>query len=123
MTTEGDTEIRPFAIDVPEAALVDLRERLARTRWPDRETVDDWSQGIPLAYVQELCAYWAKSYDWRRCETALNGWGSFRTQVDGGGEEPQNQEQNEAVSLAIGHRAPCPTQREYWAVHWAARRR
>ena len=56
----------PFRIDVPEAELRDLRERLARTRWPEAETVDDWSQGVPLAYMRELCGYWADGYDWRR---------------------------------------------------------
>ena len=50
--------IRAFKIDVPQAALDDLKERLARTRWPEKETVDDWDQGIPLAYAQELAAYW-----------------------------------------------------------------
>ena len=58
------------SIDVAEAELDDLRDRLRRTRWPEAETVDDWSQGIPLAYVQELCAYWADGYDWRRARGA-----------------------------------------------------
>jgi len=80
--------VTPFPIDVPQAELDDLRDRLARTRWPERETVDDWSQGIPLAYVRELCDYWANGYDWRRCERMLNGWGSSRVVVDGGGPEP-----------------------------------
>jgi hypothetical protein len=75
-------EIVPFRIDVPERELVDLRERLTRTRWPDAETVDDWSQGIPLAYVQELCAYWGSTYDWRTTEARLNAFGSYRTQLD-----------------------------------------
>jgi len=79
----SDIDARPYPIDVPESALDDLRDRLARTRWPERETVDDWSQGIPLAYVQELCAYWRERYDWRRCEQALNGWGSSRAELDG----------------------------------------
>jgi epoxide hydrolase len=76
-------EIVPFRIDVPERELVDLRERLTRTRWPDAETVDDWSQGIPLSYVQELCAYWASQYDWRATESRLNHLGSHRTEIDG----------------------------------------
>jgi pimeloyl-ACP methyl ester carboxylesterase len=76
-------EVRPFELAVPERELDDLRERLARTRWPERETVDDWSQGIPLAYVQDLCAYWAESYDWRRAEAALNAVGQFTTEIDG----------------------------------------
>lgn len=76
-------EITPFRIDVDEEDLVDLRERLARTRWPEAETVDDWSQGIPLAYVQDLCAYWASKYDWRVTEARLNGFDQFRTTLDG----------------------------------------
>ncbi len=89
MTTEaGPVEIGPFPLAVPDAALHDLRDRLARTRWPERETVDDWSQGIPLAYVRDLCAYWADHYDWRRCEAALNAWGSSRAVLDGEGPEP-----------------------------------
>jgi len=82
------SDVTPFPIAVPEADLADLRDRLDRTRWPEKETVDDWSQGIPLAYVRELCDYWARAYDWRRCERALNGWGSGRVEVDGGGPEP-----------------------------------
>ena len=76
-------EIVPFRIDVPDADLVDLRERLARTRWPEAETVDDWSQGIPLAYVQDLCDYWATKYDWRASEARLNAFPQFRTELDG----------------------------------------
>jgi pimeloyl-ACP methyl ester carboxylesterase len=76
-------DVVPLLLAVPEADLDDLRRRLASTRWPERETVDDWSQGIPLAYVQELCRYWADAYDWRRAEAALNAVGQFRTEVDG----------------------------------------
>jgi pimeloyl-ACP methyl ester carboxylesterase len=75
--------IEPFAIDIPETALADLRERLARTRWPEAETVEDWSQGIPLAYVRDLCEYWAQGYDWRRAERELNALAQFRTELDG----------------------------------------
>jgi epoxide hydrolase len=75
--------VTPFRIDVPEAELDDLRERLRRTRWPDRETVDDWSQGVPLAYVHELCRYWAEEYDWRATEARLNALPQFRTEIDG----------------------------------------
>jgi pimeloyl-ACP methyl ester carboxylesterase len=78
----GD-EVTPFPIAIPEARLTDLRERLRRTRWPERETVDDWSQGIPLAFVEELCTYWAQEYDWRATEARLNSLGQFRTKVDG----------------------------------------
>jgi pimeloyl-ACP methyl ester carboxylesterase len=76
-------EIEPFTIAIPDEQLDDLRDRLGRTRWPERETVDDWSQGVPLAYVQELCAYWADGYDWRATEARLNAVGQFRTTLDG----------------------------------------
>ena len=76
-------EITPFRIDVPDADLADLRDRLRRTRWPDRETVGDWSQGTPRGYLQELCRYWAAGYDWRAREARLNAFPQFRTSVDG----------------------------------------
>ena len=75
--------IRPYRIEVAGAALDDLRARLARTRFPEAELVDDWSQGIPLAYVRELCAYWRLSYDWRRTEARLNALPQFKTELDG----------------------------------------
>jgi epoxide hydrolase len=75
--------IAPFRIDVPEAELVDLRRRLGRTRWPAREVVDDWSQGVPLAYLQELCDHWAHGYDWRATEARLNALPQYRTEIDG----------------------------------------
>jgi epoxide hydrolase len=78
-----DRAIAPFRLEVPEAELEDLRERLARTRWPEAETVDDWSQGIPLAYVRELCDHWRTAYDWRRVEARLNAVGQYRTEIDG----------------------------------------
>ena len=83
------TDVRPFALHVPDAALEDLRERLGRTRWPEAETVGrpggspDWSQGPPLALVRGLAAYWADTYDWRRVEAALNAHGQALTEVDG----------------------------------------
>src|SRR5688500_17238529 len=64
--------IRPFHISVPDEQLVDLRLRTAATRWPDRETVADGSQGIPLAKIQELVRYWEADYDWRKAEAKLN---------------------------------------------------
>ena len=76
-------EIIPFRIDVPDTDLADLRDRLRRTRWPDQETVDDWSQGAPLAWVQDLCQYWASGYDWRAREARLNSFPQFRTTIDG----------------------------------------
>jgi epoxide hydrolase len=76
-------QIRPYRIDVPNAVLDDLEERLARTRWPEAETVDDWSQGIPLAYTRDLAAYWADGYDWRPREAALNRFDHHLTEIDG----------------------------------------
>ncbi|MGE0878267.1 MAG: epoxide hydrolase family protein [Acidimicrobiia bacterium] len=81
-------EIRPFVIDVPASVLDDLRDRLARTRWPEPETVDDWSQGIPLSYVQEVCEYWQNSYDWPSRQARLNQLPQFHTTLTGGGDEP-----------------------------------
>jgi pimeloyl-ACP methyl ester carboxylesterase len=76
-------EVVPFHVDVSAEVLGDLRERLRRTRWPERETVEDWSQGIPLAYTQEVCRYWAEEYDWRATERRLNSIPQFRTGLDG----------------------------------------
>ncbi|HZK99556.1 MAG TPA: alpha/beta fold hydrolase [Caulobacteraceae bacterium] len=75
--------ITPFTLAIPQGELDDLAARLERTRWPDRETVDDWTQGSPLAKVQALCAHWKDGYDWRRCEARLNGLGQFKTEIDG----------------------------------------
>jgi pimeloyl-ACP methyl ester carboxylesterase len=75
--------MEPFRIDVPDSALADLRERLRNTRWPEREPVEDWSQGVPLAYLQDLCVYWAERYDWRATEARLNALPQFRTEIDG----------------------------------------
>jgi epoxide hydrolase len=75
--------IRPFRIAVPDAELEDLRSRLRRTRWPEAECVDDWSQGIPLAYTRELADYWAETYDWREREAALNRFDHYTTEIDG----------------------------------------
>ena len=75
-------EIRPFEIAVAEEAIEDLKDRLRRTRWPEAETVDDWSQGVPLAYAQEVCDYWADWYDWRAREQALNRFEQFIAHVD-----------------------------------------
>ncbi len=75
--------IEPFTLTVPQSQLDDLYERLDRTRWPEKEPVDDWSQGTPLAALQELVAYWRNGYDWRRCEGRLNALGQFKTVIDG----------------------------------------
>lgn len=77
------TAITPFALHVPQADLDDLRERLLRTRWPDRETVDDTTQGPRLAKIRALVDHWSTGYDWRRTESLLNGWGQFTTTIDG----------------------------------------
>jgi pimeloyl-ACP methyl ester carboxylesterase len=77
------TAIEPFTVSVPDEAIADLRRRIARTRWAERETVDDWSQGTPLSALRELLDYWSGGYDWRRFETRLNGLGQFMTRIDG----------------------------------------
>jgi epoxide hydrolase len=79
----ADDSITPFRIAISDRDLDDLRDRLRRTRWPEREPVDDWSQGIPLEYVKELCRYWLEEYDWRASEARLNAFPQFRTQLDG----------------------------------------
>jgi pimeloyl-ACP methyl ester carboxylesterase len=77
------TAIRPFTIETPEADVEDLRARIAATRWPEKETVPDDSQGVPLATMQTLARYWATDYDWRRCEAELNALPQFITEIDG----------------------------------------
>lgn len=72
-----------FRVQVDGAELADLRKRLARTRWPEREPVDDWTQGVPLEYLKALCDYWAGAYDWRAREARLNAFPQFRVEVDG----------------------------------------
>ena len=79
----SDTEIRPFVIEVADDVLEDLRRRLRATRWPEVELLDDWSQGIPLAYLRDVCEYWADGYDWRARESALNRFDQFATTIDG----------------------------------------
>jgi pimeloyl-ACP methyl ester carboxylesterase len=82
-TVEAATDIRPFHVDISDEALEDLRRRIKATRWPEKETVVDQSQGVPLALIQELASYWATDYDWRRCEAALNALPQFITEIDG----------------------------------------
>ena len=77
------SEVRPFTLAVPQAQLDDLHARIDATRWPERETVADWSQGTPLAALQDLLAYWRGGYDWRVCEAKLNALGQFVTAIDG----------------------------------------
>ena len=78
-------EITPFRISASDEELEDLRRRLRATRWPEAQTVDDWSQGIPLDYVKEVCSYWSEKYDWREREARLNDYPGFRTEIDGVG--------------------------------------
>ena len=81
--TTTHPEVRPFSIDVPEAALVDLRRRIEATQWPEKETVADESQGVPLATMQQLARYWATDYDWRKVEAKLKALPQFITEIDG----------------------------------------
>lgn len=76
-------DVTPFEVHVSQSALDDLKKRLANSRWPDKEPVTDWSQGVPLAKAQALVEYWRTRYDWRRVESTLNGLPQFRTQIDG----------------------------------------
>jgi pimeloyl-ACP methyl ester carboxylesterase len=77
------TPVRPFQVGFAEAELAELRRRIKATRWPERETVSDDSQGVPLALMQELARYWASDYDWRPCEAKLNALPQFMTEIDG----------------------------------------
>ena len=77
------TIICPFRIEVADADLIDLKARLGNARWPDKEPVSDWSQGVPLSYLKELCNYWEKEYDWRKSEARLNELPQFVTEIDG----------------------------------------
>jgi pimeloyl-ACP methyl ester carboxylesterase len=78
-----DTTIRPFRVNVPEKDLAELRRRIAATRWPEKETVADQSQGVPLAMTRELASYWGTDYDWRKAEAKLNSLPQFVTKIDG----------------------------------------
>ena len=75
--------VRPFTVAIPDAEVDDLKQRLARTRWPAAETVDDWSQGVRLDHAKSLVDYWAREYDWRRFESRLNRFPQFLTTIDG----------------------------------------
>ena len=84
-TKQGDDEdaIRPFHVDVPDAELTELRRRINATKWPERETVADASQGVQLATIQALARYWATDYDWRKCEAKLKALHQFISEIDG----------------------------------------
>ena len=82
-TIETTTEIQPFQIEIPDEALADLRRRIAATQWPEKETVSDESQGVPLATMQKLARHWQTEYDWREVESALNTLPQFITEIDG----------------------------------------
>ncbi|GCL66251.1 epoxide hydrolase family protein [Pseudaquabacterium pictum] len=79
----ADDSLRPFTIDVPQAVLDDLRQRLARTRWPEAAPVDGWQQGVPLAWLQAICRHWATGYDWPQRQALLNRHPQFLTTLDG----------------------------------------
>ena len=76
-------EVVPFTTNVPKEQLDDLQRRLASARWPERETVQDFSQGLQLSRLKRLVEYWQTQYDWRRCEAMLNAFGQYRTEIDG----------------------------------------
>ncbi|MFN3218651.1 MAG: epoxide hydrolase family protein [Acidimicrobiales bacterium] len=102
------SDITPFTIEIADADLDDLQRRLAGTRWPEAETVDDWEQGIPLAYTQELAAHWAGQYDWRSREASLNRFDHFRTELQGLGIHfiHQRSPHDDAFPLVITHGWP-----------------
>ncbi len=81
--TDDQAVIRPYQVNVPEAELIELRRRINSTRWPDRETVSDQSQGVQLATIQALARYWGTEYDWRKVESRLNALPQFITEIDG----------------------------------------
>ena len=83
MTPAPSALIRPFTAAVADSEIDDLKQRLARTRWPDPEAVPDWSQGVRSANARALCEYWEREYDWRRFEAELNRFPQFLTTIDG----------------------------------------
>jgi pimeloyl-ACP methyl ester carboxylesterase len=79
----ANDSLTPFKVSIPQAAIDDLKRRLGATRWPEKETVEDWSQGVPLAKAKALVSYWQNKYDWRRFERQINAYPQFRTKIDG----------------------------------------
>ena len=102
------SQAEPFIIEWSDAAIADLRERLARTRWPEPETVDDWSQGVPVAYQREVCDYWADGYDFAAAQARLNRFPQFRREVDGLGIHYLHQPSRhpDAMPLVLTHGWP-----------------
>ncbi len=100
--------LKPFQVEISEAQVADLRARLARTRWPDAETVDDWSQGLPLAYARELCAYWERDYEMDRVARRLNAVPQFTTEIEGLAVHfiHQRSPEPEALPLVLTHGWP-----------------
>src|SRR3954453_7499056 len=82
-TTEVNAAVREFEVGFDESEITEMGRRISATRWPERETVDDHSQGVPLATMHELARYWATEYDWRKCEARLNALPQFMTDIDG----------------------------------------
>ena len=82
-TPPASALVRPFTVSIPDAEIDDVKQRLARTRWPDPETVGDWSQGVRVANARSLIGYWERGYDWRRLESGLNRFPQFLTGIDG----------------------------------------
>lgn len=82
VSPSAQDSVEPFYVSVPADAIDDLKRRLQFTRWPERETVGDWSQGVPLDKAQALIAHWRDKYDWRRFETRVNGFSHYRMLID-----------------------------------------
>ena len=85
MTSKTPTNeaVRPFHVNIPDADLADLRRRLAQTRLPEKETVSDFSQGVPLKTIEQVLRYWQTDYDWRKVEAKINSYPNFITEIDG----------------------------------------
>jgi hypothetical protein len=98
----GSSAIRPFSVHFADADLADLRRRLMATRWPERETVDNKTQGVRLATIQALARYWTDEYDWRKCEAYLNGLPQFVTEIN----MPATLPDDVSKALAVGGPAP-----------------
>ena len=108
LLAQAGGSITPFTYRAPQSALDDLKQRLASTRWPEREPVNDWSQGVPLEKLRALVDYWKDGYDWRRCEAELNRFPQFRTEIDGLGIHfihAQSRHQN-ALPIILTHGWP-----------------